>query len=119
VARVLVVDDEADILTLVTIHLRHAGHEPLEASSGPEALKVVANAPVDVAVVDVTLPGMTGFELVEKLRAQKELRKLPIIFLSGHDEPEAVRAGRALGGEYVKKPFQAADLLSAIDRACG
>ena len=116
-ARVLVVDDDPDILNLVRVKLRARGHQVLGAGSGMEALQVVEErgAP-EVAVLDVSMPVMTGLELLQRLRGRDGLGELPAIFLSARVLPEDVEAGRALGATYLTKPFVTSALLDAVER---
>jgi CheY-like chemotaxis protein len=115
-ARVLVVDDDPDLLTLVEMQLRHQGHRVLTAGSGPDALALVADegAP-DIAVLDVAMPGMNGLALLSELRARKGLEHLPAIFLSARVGPEDIKAGTQLGAVYLTKPYVMSALLDAID----
>jgi CheY-like chemotaxis protein len=116
-SRVLVVDDDPNLRQLVTIRLQKAGHQVRGADSAAEALSVVADrgAP-DVVVLDVTMPGMTGLELLPALRGLDGCTELPAIFLSGRIEHHEVEAGRALGATYLTKPFSAHALTKAIER---
>ncbi len=117
-SRVLVVDDEPDIRALVEFRLRKAGHRVLAAGSAREALALVEErgAP-DVAVLDVTMPEVDGFALLDRLRALDGLAALPAIFLSARVAPDDIATGRAAGATYLTKPFVAPALLSAIERA--
>jgi CheY-like chemotaxis protein len=117
-ARVLVVDDDPDLLTLVEMQLRHHGHLVVTATGGPDALDVVAaQGPPDVAVLDVAMPGMNGLDLLRELRAREETRQLPAIFLSARVGPEDIAAGTALGATYLTKPYVMSVLLAAIEEA--
>lgn len=117
-ARVLVVEDDEVVRGVVTASLQRGGHQVLEAESAESALAAVSDRPVppDIAVLDIGLPEMDGFALVEALRAQPQLADLPVIFLSGRVTDDDVATGRALGCRYLTKPFIASALLSAIDR---
>ena len=117
-AKVLIVDDDPDILRLVEFRLRKGGHRVVAVPGGPDALAVVdeRGAP-DVVVLDVTMPEMDGFETLRRLRALDGLAELPAIFLSARVLPEDVEAGRAAGATYLTKPFSAVALLQAIERA--
>lgn len=116
-ARVLVVDDDPDILNLLQIQLRRHGHQTTAASSGDAALQIVAGgARPDVAVLDVRMPGMSGIELVQALRKLEGFADLPVIFLSAAAAPEDIQAGSALGCAYLTKPFTSEALLDAIVR---
>ena len=116
-SKLLVVDDDPDILALVQLRLQRAGHRVLGASSGAAALAIVAErgAP-DLAVLDVSMPGMSGLELLSTLREQ-EGQDLPAVFLSARVQPEDIERGRALGATYLTKPFIASALLNAVERA--
>ncbi|WP_432507485.1 response regulator [Kineococcus arenarius] len=117
-AKVLVVEDDADIRTLLDLRLRAAGHRVIGAESAAAALAVVAErgAP-DVLVSDVSLPGTTGLEMVAGLRAQPDYEHLPVIFLSGRVQPADIEAGRALGAVYLTKPVVLTALCTAIEQA--
>ena len=117
-ARVLVVDDDPDLLNLVSFRLRKAQHKVIAVPEGQEALAVVAErgAP-DVAVLDVMMPGIDGLTLLGRLRELEGLQRLPAIFLSARVQPEDIEAGRSLGATYLTKPFVATALLRAIDAA--
>ena len=117
-ARVLIVDDDVDILEVVRFRVTRAGHQALCARSGPEALALVARhgAP-EIAVLDVNMPLMSGHELLGRLRAMPGLAVMPAIFLSAQVTPADVAAGQALGAAYLTKPFVATALLKAIERA--
>jgi CheY-like chemotaxis protein len=116
-SRVLVVDDDPNLRQLVTVRLEKAGHRVRGADSAAEALALVADrgAP-DVVVLDVTMPGMTGLELLPAMRALEGCEDLPAIFLSGRVEHHDVEAGRALNATYLTKPFSAHALTKAIER---
>jgi CheY-like chemotaxis protein len=114
-SRVLVVDDDPNLRQLVMLRLQKEGHRVLAADSPDEALTVLSDrgAP-DVVVLDVTMPGMTGLELLPIMRSLDGCEDLPAIFLSGRVEPQDVEAGRALGATYLTKPFSASALTRAI-----
>lgn len=117
-SRVLCVDDNPDILHLVELRLTGKGHTVLSAASGPEALAMLdGKADPDLAVLDVSMPGMDGFALLSALRARDGLAELPAIFLSARVQPQDIEAGRALGATYLTKPFVASALFAAVERA--
>jgi CheY-like chemotaxis protein len=119
-SRLLVVDDDPVVLNLVQIRLTGGGHRVISAADPNAALRVVQERGLpDVAVLDVNMPGMSGYELLEQLRRRPGAEKLPAIFLSAHVRPQDVAAGRALGAAYLTKPFVASALLAAVDRALG
>ena len=116
--RILVVDDDPDLLTLVEMQLRHHGHKVMTASSGPDALNLVeeSGAP-DVAVLDVAMPGMNGLDLLKALREREATKDLPAIFLSARVGPDDIKAGTSLGANYLTKPYVMSALLAAIESA--
>jgi len=117
--KVLAVDDDADLRELIRHRLQRAGHRVLTAGSGAEALAIVdeRGAP-DVAVLDVTMPVMSGFELLPALRERDGLADLPAVFLSARVQDTDIATGRALGATYLTKPFVGSALEAAIKRAC-
>jgi len=116
-ARVLVVDDDPDLLTLVELQLRHHGHEVSTANGGEQALAFVDTfGRPDVAVLDVAMPGMNGFELLETLRSRPDTADLPAIFLSARVSPRDIDQGRSLDALYLTKPYVMHSLLAAIEK---
>jgi CheY-like chemotaxis protein len=116
-SRVLVVDDDPNLRHLVSVRLQKAGHRVLDAESAAGALAVMSErgAP-DVVVLDVTMPGMSGLELLPVMRDLEGCEELPAIFLSGRVGHDDVEAGRALNATYLTKPFSATALTRAIER---
>jgi two-component system, OmpR family, KDP operon response regulator KdpE len=112
-ARVLVCDDEPQILRALKVILRDAGYEAAPASSGEEALAVAAVRPPQAAIVDLMLPDIDGVEVTERLR---EWSEMPIIVLSAVGEEEAkVRALAAGADDYVTKPFGPPELVARLE----
>ena len=111
--RVLVVDDEPNITSLVTTALRYEGFEVASAANGREALNEVASFRPHLVVLDVMLPDLDGFEVARRLR--QEARRVPILFLTAKDATEDKIRGLTLGGDdYVTKPFSLEELLARI-----
>jgi CheY-like chemotaxis protein len=116
-AKVLVVDDDPDILTLVQTWLKRGGHKVAVTSSGPEALAMVEEkGRPDVCVVDVSMPEMSGLELVKILHERPETKDVPVIFLSARVLPEDIEEGKKLGNVYLTKPFIGKALLDAVEK---
>lgn len=112
-ARILVVDDEQDVLELIVRRLRADGHEVLSAAGGPAALDAVELHGVpDAAILDVDLPGMDGLELLGLLRQRRA--DLPAMFLTVLWDGEVVARVRAAGALYVRKPFTTESLRAAL-----
>jgi two-component system KDP operon response regulator KdpE len=114
-ARVLVCDDEPQILRALKVILRDAGYEAVPAASGEEALDLAAVKPPAAAIVDLMLPDIDGVEVTERLR---EWSEIPIIVLSAVGEEEAkVRALAAGADDYVTKPFGPPELVARLEAA--
>ncbi len=121
-ASILIVEDDADVAQLLARRLRAYGHTATTAPSGRLALSMVGVDFVpDVVLLDVQLPGMDGFELLEQLRRHPELDspKLPCVFLSGSGNPEYAERGRSMNATYLVKPFVSGELQGAILQAAG
>ena len=117
-ARLLVVDDDPDTVKIVSFRLQAKGHRVVGTTSAREALDAVASlGHPDVVILDVTMPDMTGLDLLAALRAIEGLDTLPAIFLSARVLPADIEAGRALGASYLTKPFIASALLASIEDA--
>ena len=113
---ILVVDDEPRNIQVVGALLLKHGHEVIAASSGPEALLKLESIRPDLILLDVMMPGMTGFELCRILEANPDTRETPIIFLSAAADKNFVIEALQYGGvDYVTKPFHGAELLTRVD----
>jgi DNA-binding response OmpR family regulator len=117
---VLVADDDEDILTLVAFRLERAGCEIVKARSGDEALRVAGEIVPDLAVLDVMMPGMDGYDVTRELRRQERTSEMPIILLTARAQEADVARGMAAGADdYVRKPFDAKDLRERVQRLLG
>lgn len=105
-ALVLVADDDEDILQLVVLRLSRSGYDVLSASDGPTAIQLAAAHHPDVAVLDVSMPGIDGLAVIETLRADPATASMPILLLTARVQPADVERGLAAGADdYVTKPF--------------
>jgi two-component system OmpR family response regulator len=112
-ARLLVVDDEPNIIELLSASLRYAGFEVATATDGTAALQTARAFRPDLLVLDVMMPQMDGFELVRRLRS--EGTRTPVLFLTARDATEDKVTGLTLGGDdYVTKPFSLEELVARI-----
>jgi DNA-binding response OmpR family regulator len=115
VPRVLVVEDEDDIRTLVRYNLEQEGFRVDEASDGAEAHQMVRRSVPDAMVLDLMLPGMPGLELCQKLRAEAATRTLPILMLTAKGSEVDRIVGLEMGADdYVVKPFSPRELVARI-----
>ena len=114
--RILVCEDEDTIRDFVVINLQRSGYNVVDVGSGEEALKVYdeQNGDFDVALLDVTMPGMDGFTLCKKLRERSET--LGIIFLTARAQEMDRVGGLMLGADdYVTKPFSPSEVVARVD----
>ncbi|MGH7627350.1 MAG: response regulator [Gemmatimonadaceae bacterium] len=113
--RVLVVDDEQDIVALVTYHLLKSGYRVTTARSGTEALAAARADRPALIVLDLMLPGMSGYDVLEQLRASDDTRHIAVLMLTARrDEPDRIR-GLALGADdYLTKPFSPQELVLRV-----
>jgi DNA-binding response OmpR family regulator len=114
-ARILVVDDERDLLGLLRLHLSAAGYEARTAEDAIQAGYMVLAEPPDLIITDVAMPHMDGFEFVAALKADTTVPDIPVIFLTSSDDD--YDRGQALGAAgYVTKPVRADRLLALVAR---
>jgi CheY-like chemotaxis protein len=115
-ARVLVIDDEAPIRLLCRVNLEAAGMEVLEAENGPTGLEAARTQRPDVILLDVMMPGMDGWQVLEQLLADEGTREIPIVFLTARAELRDQARGLELGGlDYITKPFNPLDLAQVVE----
>jgi two-component system OmpR family response regulator len=111
--RLLVVDDEENIVELLSTSLRYAGFEVATANNGQEALEQVGSFSPDLLVLDVMMPDISGFGVVKQLRASGS--SVPVLFLTARDATEDRISGLTLGGDdYVTKPFSLDEVIARI-----
>ena len=112
---VLVVDDARDVRNLIAAHLKRGGHKVLLAEDGKQALDLAHQEKPDLAIVDIMMPGMNGYELTETLRQIPATKDLPVIVLTaragGADRAHAFRVG---ADAFIQKPFELQRLTDAI-----
>ncbi|WP_020680664.1 response regulator transcription factor [Marinobacterium rhizophilum] len=112
---VLVVDDEPNIVLSLEFLMRQAGFDVVTAGDGEAALQRVAEQRPDLILLDISLPGLSGFEVLERLRAQPEHARLPIIMLTAHGREVEREKGLALGADdYITKPFSTRALVDKV-----
>jgi CheY-like chemotaxis protein len=113
--RVLVAEDAQDVRNLIAAHLKRSGHEVLLAGDGGQAFEIAVAEQPDLAIVDIMMPGLNGYELIEKLRQIPQTQELPIIVLTaragGADKAHAYRVG---ADAFIQKPFELKRLTNEI-----
>lgn len=113
--RILVVEDEPDIVALVAYHLAKAGYRVSTAATGTDALDVARQESPALVVLDLMLPGLSGFDVLEQLRADESTRDIAVLMLTARrDEPDRIR-GLSLGADdYLTKPFSPQELVLRV-----
>lgn len=123
--RILIVDDEPDLCDILRFNLEAAGYEVLTARSADEAISSLGNgqdcggpsgyAPPDLLLLDVMMPGISGFELAHRLKADARAKLTPIIFLTALDSEDDLLQGFQLGADdYIAKPFSVREVLARV-----
>ena len=112
---VLVVDDEPNILLSLEFLMQQAGFDVLTAEDGESALNAVQTQQPDLVLLDISLPGISGFDVLETLRQDPRFARLPVIMLTAHGREVEKEKGLALGADdYVTKPFSTQALVETV-----
>lgn len=121
--KILVVDDEPDVVTYLTSVLKDAGYETLEAANGEEAWEIIQKDPPALVTLDITMPEMTGVKAYRKLKEDPELRKIPVVIVTGvtHDFKRFISTRDQVPPPegYLEKPVKPEDLLAEVRRLLG
>ena len=113
--KILVVDDEQDILKVVTYRLKRAGYEVLSATTGKEAYDILKETSPGLIVLDYRLPDTDGIEISKKVRADERLKDVPIILLSASSASDiSALVKNSEVNEYIKKPFDPEEFLEKV-----
>ena len=116
----LAADDDDDILELIVFRLERSGYTVIQAHDGAEALELARSTQPDLAVLDVMMPKMDGFELTRRLREDEGTSKMPIILLTARAQEADVQRGFDAGADdYIRKPFSAQELRSRVQAILG
>ena len=116
-ARVLVVDDKASNRELLRTMLEHAGHEVTEADDGVATLESMRLEKPEVVLLDIQMPILDGYAVLERVMADEELRGIPVIAVTAYAmQGDSLRGIRAGFREYLTKPISMRQLLAAVDR---
>ena len=117
---VLVADDDDDIRDLVAFRLDRAGYEVLRAGDGQQALDLAKEHVPDLAVLDVMMPKLTGYDVTRALRADAATSRIPVILLTARvQEADVARGFEAGADDYVKKPFSPQELKARVQAVLG
>jgi DNA-binding response OmpR family regulator len=117
---VLVADDDPDILALVALRLERSGYEVVVAGDGEQAVAAALERTPDVALLDVMMPKLDGYEATARLRGNDATRHMPVILLTARvQEADIARGLEAGADDYVKKPFSTQELRDRVQAALG
>jgi len=117
---VLVADDDPDILDLVRYRLERSGYAVATAADGSEAVRLAGELAPALAVLDVMMPGLTGFEVTRKLREDPRTARIPVILLTARAQEADVQEGFAAGADdYLRKPFSPRELSARVQAVLG
>ncbi len=115
--RILLVDDEEDILASLALRLRAAGYDVVPASDGGQALEAAQRCVPDIILMDIKLPVLDGYEVCRRIRRDPRLSHIPVIFLTADASIQVARETEACGAsDYLIKPFPAEELSTKIKR---
>jgi len=115
--KVLIVDDEPNIVTALEFLFRRSGYDVRQAVNGAEALEQVEAYRPDVVLMDVMMPVKSGYEVCQKMRERPDLAHIKIVMLSAKGSEAEVNKGLSLGADlYITKPFSTQELVATIDR---
>jgi DNA-binding response OmpR family regulator len=119
-ARILVVDDNPDSLAIMRTILENRGYRVVPAGSGAEALQIVRSTPVDLVLLDVMMPAMSGIEVLQQIKRTAAIARVPVILVTAKTHDEDLLSGYEYGADYyIPKPFNAKQLLYGIDLVLG
>ncbi|MGD0916255.1 MAG: response regulator [Thermodesulfobacteriota bacterium] len=116
--RILVVDDERDIVKVLMIRLQSSGYEVITAFDGAQGVFMAHKEKPDLIILDIRMPAGDGFSVAERLKRSSPTWTIPVIFLTGSPEKDAEERAMELGARfYIKKPYDPEELLDAVKRA--
>lgn len=117
---ILVADDDRDILQLVSFRLERADYEVVQANDGEEALRLVKELRPDLAVLDLMMPKLNGYDVIREIRRDEETKAIPVILLTARvQEADVARGFEAGADDYLKKPFSPQELRARVQAILG
>ena len=115
-AKILVVDDEVQLIQMVQIRLEASGYEVVTANDGEEGIEKAKSENPDLVLLDIMMPVMDGYEACKILKSDPQTNKIPIIYLSAKAQEDDLQNGKESGADaFVKKPFETPELLAKIE----
>lgn len=112
---VLVIEDDETIRRGMNRILEDEGYQVISAADGTQLTKVLDNSPIDLILLDIGLPWVNGYELAELMKAHKDLKFIPLIFVSGRTSEADIKKAFSVGADdYIKKPFDVEQLKKTV-----
>lgn len=112
---ILVVDDNQENLKVISNYLKEKGYKIALALDGISTLEILAENRIDLILLDIMMPGMDGFEVLEKLKQKPETKEIPVIFLTARTDTDDIIKGFQLGAvDYITKPFKREELYARV-----
>lgn len=113
----MIVEDEECLLKLASIILTSRGYEVIGAADGLQALDILTRDTIDLVLLDVTLPGIDGFEVCQRIKQQPQYADLPVVMLTAKKNKEDLARGNEIGAAwYITKPFKSANVIETVER---
>ena len=114
--KILIAEDERDILDLIIFTLEFGGYDVVPTSNGEDALEMVHKEKPDLILLDVRMPRMSGYEVCKRIKAENSICNIPVVFLSAKGQEAEVLTGYEMGAiDYILKPFAPDHLLERLD----
>lgn len=114
--KVLIAEDERDILELITFTLQYGGYEVIPTSNGVEAWEALQKELPHLVLLDVRMPGMSGYEVCKQIKSNQGTRHIPVVFLSAKGQESEINTGYESGAiDYILKPFAPDHLLNRLN----
>lgn len=118
--KILIAEDEHDILDLIAFTLRYNGYEVIVATNGEDALELALKERPDLVLLDIRMPRMSGYEVCQSLKTNDSVKDIPVVFLSAKGQESEVDAGIAAGAvAYILKPFAPDQLVARVSELIG
>ena len=115
--KIIIADDEEHLGYMVKFKLEKSGYEVVWKMDGHSVLESVQKEKPDLVILDVMMPGLTGFEVLEKIKSDENLKSIPVVLLSAKTQETDIVKGINLGAaDYIIKPFRPAELLARVQR---
>lgn len=116
--KILIIDDELDMVKVVTIRFEASGYEVISASNGQEGIDKSKRFKVDLILLDIIMPNMDGYEVCRKLKTDPKTKNIPIVIFTAAGQQDLEKRCMALGPDAViRKPFETAELLEIVNKA--